>query len=93
VSVTDHSKKWKGLKIENKVIPNTIGRLLHKLAFVLPGGFSLKPRLHRIRSFRIGKGVWINQLVFIEKAYLGSAMILDNSYFPRDYRNLRQGVE
>lgn len=59
--------------------PNIIGRLLHKLAFVLPGGYSLRPWLHRIRGSRIGKGVWISQLVYIDELYPEAVTIGENS--------------
>lgn len=61
------------------IIPNIIDRLLHKLAFVLPGGYSLRPWLHKIRGTRIGKGVWISQLVYIDELYPEAVTIGENS--------------
>jgi acetyltransferase-like isoleucine patch superfamily enzyme len=61
------------------IIPNIIGRLLHKLAFVLPGGYSLRPWLHKKRGSKIGNGVWISQLVYIDELYPEAVTIGENS--------------
>ena len=59
-------------------LPQLIGRLLHKLAFVLPGGGSLRPWLHGSRGVQIGKNVWISQLVYIDELHPGDVEIGDN---------------
>jgi hypothetical protein len=46
-----------------------IRRLLHKLAFVLPGGTTLRPWLHRYRGAHIGRNVFIAQLVYIDELH------------------------
>ena len=56
-----------------------LSRLLHKLAFVAPGGFSLRPWLHRMRGAKIGKNVWILQLVYIDELHPEDVTIGDNS--------------
>lgn len=61
------------------MMPNLIGRLLHKLAYFVPGGYSLRPWLHKIRGTRIGKGVWISQLVYIDELYPEAVTIGENS--------------
>lgn len=43
-----------------------ISRLLNKLAFSSPGGFSVRPRLHRWRGVHIGRNVWISQYVYLD---------------------------
>jgi heptaprenylglycerol acetyltransferase len=53
-------------------------RLLHKVAFVIPGGGSLRPWLHRLRGVRIGKDVWIAQFVYIDELHPEEITIGDN---------------
>jgi serine acetyltransferase len=61
------------------MLPNIINRLLHKLAFVAPGGYSLRPWLHRLRGCNIGKGVWVSQLVYIDEVHPEAVTIGENS--------------
>jgi len=56
-----------------------LGKILHKLALVLPGGDTLRPWLHRVRGVRIGKGVWISQFVYIDDLHPECVSIGDNS--------------
>ncbi len=56
-----------------------LGKLLGKLAFVVPGGYSLRPLLHRLRGAKIGKRVWISQLVYIDELHPEDVTIGDNS--------------
>lgn len=53
-------------------------RLLGKLAYIAPGGYSLRPWLHRVRGVQIGKDVWISQRVFIDEVHPESVIINDN---------------
>jgi len=53
-------------------------RLLHKLAFVAPGGYSLRPLLHRKRGAKIGENVWISQYVYIDELHPEGVTIMDN---------------
>jgi acetyltransferase-like isoleucine patch superfamily enzyme len=55
-----------------------LGRLLHKLAFVVPGGYTLRPWLHRLRGAKIGKNVWIAQLVYLDEIHPTEVTIGDN---------------
>lgn len=57
---------------------NLLGRFLHKLAFVMPGGDTLRPWLHRLRGARIGKNVWIAQLVYLDELHPKDVSIGDN---------------
>ncbi|WP_328755653.1 acyltransferase [Geomonas propionica] len=41
-------------------------RVLGKLAMIVPGGYSLRPWLHKLRGVRMGKNVWISQLVYLD---------------------------
>lgn len=43
--------------------------LLARLAFVVPGGGTLRPHLHRLRGAHIGDHVWISQHVYIDELY------------------------
>lgn len=53
-------------------------RFLHKLAFVAPGGYSIRPWLHRLRGVRIGQNVWISQFVYIDELHPEAISIGDN---------------
>jgi acetyltransferase-like isoleucine patch superfamily enzyme len=55
-----------------------LGRMLHKLAFVVPGGSSIRPFLHRLRGVTVGQNVWISQLVYIEDLHPADVTIGDN---------------
>lgn len=54
-------------------------RLLHKLAMVAPGGYSLRPQLHRCRGVKIDSKVWISQYVYIDEIHPESVSIGSNS--------------
>jgi len=55
------------------------GRLFHKLAFIAPGGDTVRPWLHRVRGAKIGKKVWISQLVYIDELHPEDVTIGDNA--------------
>jgi acetyltransferase-like isoleucine patch superfamily enzyme len=61
-----------------KIIRNILNRILHKIAFVSPGGFSLRPLLHRMRGASIGNNVWISQYVYIDELHPEGVVIQDN---------------
>lgn len=52
-------------------------RLLGKLAMVAPGGFSLRPWLHKKRGATIGEQVWISQLVYLDELHPERVVIGD----------------
>ncbi|GAB4127543.1 MAG: hypothetical protein Kow001_22780 [Acidobacteriota bacterium] len=54
-------------------------RFLAKLAFVLPGGESVRPALHRWRGVQVGRRVWISQYVYLDELYPEAITIGDNS--------------
>lgn len=54
-------------------------RILHKLAYIAPGGYTLRPMLHRKRGARIGKNVWISQYVYIDELHPEAITIMDNT--------------
>lgn len=53
-------------------------RLIGRLAFVLPGGDSLRPLIHRWRGVRMGKNVWIAQYVYLDEIYPEAITIGEN---------------
>jgi serine acetyltransferase len=53
-------------------------RLLHKLAFIAPGGSTLRPWLHRLRGVNIGRNVWISQYVYLDELHPEAITIGDN---------------
>jgi acetyltransferase-like isoleucine patch superfamily enzyme len=60
------------------MLSNIWGRIIHKVASVAPGGFSLRPWLHRLRGVTIGKNVWISQFVYIDELHPADVTIGDN---------------
>ena len=56
-----------------------LARIVHKVAFIVPGGGTLRPWLHRLRGVHIGKNVWIAQLVYIDELHPENVTIGDNS--------------
>jgi acetyltransferase-like isoleucine patch superfamily enzyme len=60
------------------LLQQLLNRLLHKAAFVLPGGYSLRPWMHRLRGAHIGKDVWISQYVYLDELHPEGIIIHDN---------------
>lgn len=61
------------------MLRNFFNRICHKLAFLAPGGFTLRPFLHRLRGIKIGKNVWISQMVYLDEVHPDAISIGDNS--------------
>lgn len=59
-------------------LPIVVGRILSRLAAVAPGGYTLRPWLHRLRGVRIGKNVWISQNVYLDELHPEAISIGDN---------------
>jgi acetyltransferase-like isoleucine patch superfamily enzyme len=53
-------------------------RTLRRIAYHAPGGFRIRPNLHRLRGVTIGKNVWISQYVYIDEIHPESIYIGDN---------------
>jgi acetyltransferase-like isoleucine patch superfamily enzyme len=49
-----------------------------RLAQLAPGGYTLRPALHRWRGANIGKQCWISQSVYIDELYPEAVTIGDN---------------
>ena len=60
------------------MIRAVISRVLQKIAFFSPGGYKLRPWLHKLRGVKISKGVWIGQLVYIDEAHPENVTIKEN---------------
>lgn len=56
-----------------------VQRLLHKLAFIVPGGSSIRPWLHQLRGVKMGKRVWISQYVYLDELHPEAISIGDNT--------------
>ena len=61
------------------MIRNLLSRLLHMIAFVGPGGGSLRPWMHRLRGVHVGRNVWFSHFVYIDDCHPSSVSIGDNS--------------
>ncbi len=59
-------------------LPGLLKRLLCFIAYWCPGGESLRPLLHRWRGTRVGRGVWIGQLVYLDQLYPEAITLEDN---------------
>lgn len=75
-------------------------RFLSKLAFIAPGGSSIRPWLHRMRGVKVGKNVWISQYVYIDELHPEAVTIGDNcsiglraSIFAHFYWGGKRGAE
>jgi acetyltransferase-like isoleucine patch superfamily enzyme len=57
---------------------NLLARIAAKVAFIAPGGSSVRPWLHRFRGATIGRDVWISQFVYIDELHPEDVFIGDN---------------
>ena len=57
------------LRWRRVVLPSLLGRFAHKIAFVIPGGGTLRPWLHRLRGASIGKNAWIALFVYVDELH------------------------
>lgn len=61
------------------MLPNILTRLLHKAAYLAPGGATVRPWLHRLCGSSIGRNVFIAQSVYIDDLHPENLSIGDNS--------------
>ena len=54
-------------------------RILRRFAYALPGGYTTRPFLNRLRGVKIGKNVWISQYVYIDEIHPDAVSIGDNT--------------
>jgi len=57
------------------LVTNVAQRFLQQIAYVAPGGGSVRPALHRLRGVRIGDRVWIGQQVYIDDVHPDAVQI------------------
>jgi acetyltransferase-like isoleucine patch superfamily enzyme len=65
-------------KKDRATVFKPIQRLLRRLAYIVPGGYSIRPAIHRWRGAKIGKRVWISQYVYIDEIHPEAVTIGDN---------------
>jgi acetyltransferase-like isoleucine patch superfamily enzyme len=53
-------------------------RIFQKIAYIAPGGYSIRPALQKLRGVTIGKNVWISQFVFIDEIHPEAVTIGEN---------------
>jgi acetyltransferase-like isoleucine patch superfamily enzyme len=75
-------------------------RILNKFAAAIPGGYWLRPRLHRVRGVKIGENVWISQYVYIDELHPEAVTIGNNctiglrvSIFSHFYYGPKRSIE
>lgn len=56
-----------------------LSRILHKIAMIIPGGSTVRPRLHRLRGVKVGERVWISQYVYLDEIHPEAISIGNNS--------------
>lgn len=61
------------------IIINIWKRIINKIAFISPGGASVRPWLQKARGVHVGNNVWIGQYVYIDELYPEKVSIGDNS--------------
>ena len=55
-----------------------LSSLLNRLAFICPGGYTLRPSLHRWRGVSIGKKVWLGLYVYIDDPHPAALSVGNN---------------
>lgn len=55
-----------------------LNAIFARLALLAPGGYSLRPVLHRMRGVKIGQHCWISQNVYIDEIYPHAVTLGDN---------------
>lgn len=60
------------------ILINIFQRIINKIAYIAPGGGSVRPWLQKIRGVRIGNNVWISQYVYIDELHPEMIAIGDN---------------
>jgi acetyltransferase-like isoleucine patch superfamily enzyme len=55
-----------------------LSSFLNRLAFVSPGGSTIRPRLQRWRGVAVGTNVWFGQYVYVDDLYPTALSVGDN---------------
>lgn len=61
------------------MIGHILQRFLAKVAMIAPGGYTLRPWLHKKRGVQIGEHVWIGQYVYIDELHPEKVIIENNA--------------
>ena len=61
------------------MIRRIVNGLLLKFAGFAPGGYSVRPFLHRLRGVKMGARVWVSQQVYIDELHPEALTIGDDS--------------
>jgi len=61
------------------MISSYFKRFLNRVTYFIPGGYTLRPLIHRLRGVQIGRNVWISQYVYIDELHPEAVIIGDNS--------------
>ena len=56
-----------------------LNAILHFMARILPGGFNVRPFLHRLRGVKVGDNVWIGDDVYIDEQHPETVEIRDGA--------------
>jgi acetyltransferase-like isoleucine patch superfamily enzyme len=76
--VINHAALQDRVKPVARILHNVFQRILQQVAYIAPGGSSLRPLLHRWRGVNIGKDVWLSQQVYIDELHPDKVSIGDN---------------
>lgn len=55
-----------------------LNKFLSKMAFIVPGGGTLRPWLHKLRGVKMSTNVWISQYVYIDELHPENIVIKEN---------------
>lgn len=53
-------------------------RLLNRLSYITPGGYTFRPWIHKRRGVKLGRNVWISQFVYLDELHPEGITIGDN---------------
>jgi len=67
------------LIMEFVMLTEIFQRALNKIAFNAPGGYTIRPMLHKLRGVKMGEGVWISQRVYIDELHPDGVYIGNHS--------------
>lgn len=66
-------------KARFRMIKSIVNRILHKVAMIIPGGYKVRPFLHKLRGVQLGDNVWISQYVYLDELHPEAITIGENS--------------
>ncbi len=54
-------------------------RILQRLSYCAPGGYTIRPKFQSLRGVNIGRNVWISQFVYFDEIHPEAITVGDNS--------------